>query len=280
MPDTPAHPRMLKTRLILLLLTAALVAAIYLLPKVVVENNSQLTTADSASLQLMPAGHATVPANVAQAIGRLRRQLAVAANQEKSSIFADSLQNLYAETGKLDSAAWFAGQAATFLQTTESFRTAGNRYYEAYTFAMEPAKQAALAARTREFLEKVTDVDPQDFESRNKIAMTFLSSDSPMQGIMMLRQVLEEDPKNELALFNLGMLSIQSGQYQRATDHLSRLVGINPESVQGRLLLGVAHLKSGNKALAKQEFEKVKALDNDPAVQATVNSYLQEINQK
>ena len=101
-----------------------------------------------------------------------------------------------------------------------------------------------------------------------------------MQGIMMLRQVLEEDPQNELALFHLGMLSIQSGQYQRATDHLTKLVTINPESVQGRLLLGVAYLKSGNKAMAKQEFEKVKAMDNDPAVQATVDSYLQEVNQK
>jgi len=269
---------MLKTRIILLVLAVALVAVLYLLPKGVVENDSQLSAADSASL--MPGGHAAVPANVARTIARLRQQYAREAQNEKSSIFADSLQNLYAETGKFDSAAWFAGQAATFLQTTEAFRQAGNRYYEAYTFAIDPERQNVLAAKTREFLERVTGAHPKDFESRNKIAMTYLSSEAPMQGIMMLRQVLEEDPQNELALFNLGMLSIQSGQYQRATDHLTKLVTINPESVQGRLLLGVAYLKSGNKAMAKQEFEKVKAMDNDPAVQATVDSYLQEVNQK
>ena len=44
-----------------------------------------------------------------------------------------------------------------------------------------------------------------------------------MQGIMMLREVLEEDPKNELALFNMGMLSIQSGQYDKAVERLVEL---------------------------------------------------------
>lgn len=271
---------MLKIRILLIIAAAGLIVLLFLLPKVVVENDNQLTAADSATLQLMPAGHQAVPAPVAAAIGRLRAQLGQGSQNEKSSIFADSLQNLYAEIGKFDSAAWFAEQAATFLQTTNAYRVAGNRYYEAFTFAMEPAKQNALAAKTREYLEKVTAANPKDFESRNKIAMTYVSSDSPMQGIMMLRQVLEDDPKNELALFNLGMLSIQSGQYQRATEHLTRLLELNPESTQGRLLLGVAYLKSGEKARAKQEFERVKAQDSDPSVQATVDSYLQEVNQK
>lgn len=271
---------MLKTRILLVIVAAGLTALLFLLPKVVVENDSQLTASDSASLQLMPAGHQAVPEKVAAAIDRLRRRVGESSQNEKSSIFADSLQNLYAEIGKFDSAAWFAEQAATFLQTTDAYRVAGNRYYEAFTFAMEPAKQNTLAVKTREYLEKVTAADPKDFESRNKIAMTYVSSDSPMQGIMMLRQVLEDDPKNELALFNLGMLSIQSGQYARATEHLTRLLALNPESTQGRLLLGVAYLKSGDKARAKQEFESVKAQDSDPSVQATVDSYLQEVNQK
>lgn len=271
---------MLKTRIILVIVTAAVAAALFMLPRVVVENNSQLTAADSASLQLMPSGHQAIPAAVAASIARLRQRFMQSPQNEKSSIFADSLQNLYAETGKFDSAAWFAGQAATFLQTTDAYRVAGNRYYEAFTFAMDAAKQTSLAEKTRTYLEQVVAANPKDFESRNKIAMTLISSDSPMQGIMMLRQVLDEDPQNRLALFNLGMLSVQSGQYARAIEYLSRLLELDPESTQGRLLLGVAFLKSGDKGRARQEFEKVKAQDSDPSVQATVDSYLQEVNQK
>jgi len=93
----------------------------------------------------------------------------------------------------------------------------------------------------------------------------------------MLREVLVKDPKNELALFNMGMLSIQSGQYDRAIERLEELVQINPSHIQGQLLLGLAFMNSGDKERARTQFEKVKAMDKDPAVQATVNSYLKDL---
>jgi Flp pilus assembly protein TadD len=94
----------------------------------------------------------------------------------------------------------------------------------------------------------------------------------------MMREVLAEDPKNEFALYNMGMLSIQSGQYDRAIERLNELVAVNPNHVQGQLLLGVAFLNKGSKEKARLQFEKVKKLDNDPAVQATVDSYLKDLN--
>jgi Flp pilus assembly protein TadD len=98
-----------------------------------------------------------------------------------------------------------------------------------------------------------------------------------MQGISMLRDVLKADPKNELALFNLGMLSIQSGQYNNAIDRLEQLLEINPAHTQGQLLLGIALLNKGDKKKAREQFQKVKDMDKDPAVQATVDSYLQDL---
>jgi Flp pilus assembly protein TadD len=93
----------------------------------------------------------------------------------------------------------------------------------------------------------------------------------------MLREVLAVDPKNELALLNMGMLSIQSWQYERAVSRLQELVKVNPNNIQGRLLLGIALMNSGDRPGAKEQFEKVKQLDNDPAVQATVESYLKDL---
>jgi outer membrane protein len=98
-----------------------------------------------------------------------------------------------------------------------------------------------------------------------------------MQGITMMREVLAEDPKNEFALYNMGMLSIQSGQYDRAVEHLEKLTSVNPNHTQGQLLLGVAYMNKGNKDKARQQFELVKKLDKDPAVQATADSYLKDL---
>jgi tetratricopeptide (TPR) repeat protein len=270
---------MLRTRIILIVVSAALVWLIFLLPKVVVENDSQLATAPDSLQQSPPAGaHAAMPAALAKAIASLRAQYVQAPGKEKYSIFADSLRNLYSQAGQFDSAAWFAEQSATFLQTIEAAQKTGDSYYEAYTFAMDADKQKRLAEKTREWLGKVIEANPRALDAKTKIAMTYLSSPSPMQGIMMLREVLEEDPKNEFAIFNMGMLSLQSGQHAKAAERFKELVTINPRHTQGQLLLGVAYVNLGDKANARQQFEKVKKMDNDPSVQATADSYLNDLN--
>jgi len=267
---------MLKTRIILFVVAAALVWLIFLLPKAVVENESQLKE-DAPAETTSTARHSEIPANLSESIKNIRSQYRPDASNQKNAIFADSLRSLYTQAGQFDSAAWYAEQAATFFNTTESYLKAGNSYYEAYTFAMGPEKQELMAEKARTWLEKVLAADPKNLEIKTKMAMTYMSSKAPMQGISMLREVLAEDPKNELALFNFGMLSIQSGQYDKAVEYMDRLVAVNPNHVQGQLLLGVAYMNKGNKEKARQQFEKVKQLDKDPAVQATADSYLKDL---
>jgi outer membrane protein len=266
---------MVKTRIILILVAAALIWLIFLLPKSVVENESQLK--EDAAPITAPGSHSTIPETLSNAIRSVKAGYDEGPANEKNAIFADSLRTLYTQAGQFDSAAWFAEKAATFFNTTESYLNAGNSYYEAYSFAMEPAKQEQLAGKTREWLGKVLEANPKNLEVKTKMAMTYLSSKAPMQGITMMREVLAEDPKNEFALYNMGMLSIQSGQYDRAVEHLEKLTAINQNHVQGQLLLGVAYMNKGNKEKARQQFEVVKKLDKDPAVQATADSYLKDL---
>jgi outer membrane protein len=267
---------MLKTRIILVLVAAALVWLIFLLPKSVVENESQLKD-DAPAETPSPVGHSEIPANLSESIKNIRSQYSPDASNQKNAIFADSLQNLYTQAGQFDSAAWYAEQAATFFNTTESFLKAGNSYYEAYTFAMGPEKQEVMAQKARTWLGKVLVADPKNLDIKTKMGMTYMSSKAPMQGLSLIREVLAEDPKNEFALFNMGMLSIQSGQYDRAIGHLDKLLAVNPNHIQGNLLLGVAYMNTDNKEKAREQFEKVKLLDKDPAVQATVDSYLKDL---
>jgi cytochrome c-type biogenesis protein CcmH/NrfG len=207
----------------------------------------------------------------------LRTRYLSGSKDEKNAIFADSLANLYQEAGKFDSAAWFAEEASTFFNTKESFLKAGNDYYEAFTYSVGAEKQRAFAEKSRIFFTEVLKADPKNLEVKTKLAMTYVGSSTPMKGIRMLRDVLAEDPKNQPALYNMGMLAIQSGQFDRAIERLMLLVEVNPRHVQGQLLLGVAYMNKGDKTKAKQQFQKVKQLDKDPAVQATADSYLKDL---
>jgi tetratricopeptide (TPR) repeat protein len=266
---------MLRTRIILIVVSALIIIALFLLPKAVVENENQLKSPGKDSVAKADP-HAGASQELLGRIARLHSMYQAAENQKKA-IFADSLASLYTEAGKFDSAGWYGEQAAMFFNNEKSWFKAGDGYYQAYTFALDAEKQSHLAEKTREQFSKVLELNPGNLDAKTKMAMTYLSSGSPMQGITMLREVLNDDPKNELAMFNLGMLSIQSGQYEKAVERLTELVAINPAHIQGQLLLGIAYMNIGDKKRAREQFEKVKKMDKDPAVQATVDSYLKDL---
>ena len=272
---------MLKTRILLIICSAVVIGLLFFLPKAVVENDNQLESSshqnDTTALKTTAGPHVVVPKDLTSKINGLRARYLSGSKNEKNAIFADSLVTLYRDAQKFDSAAWFAEEASTFFNTQASFLKAGENYYDAFTFTLDPQKQRELVEKCRLFLSKVLEADPKNFEVKNKLAMTYVSSSTPMKGIFMLREVLADDPKNQTALFNLGMLSVQSGQYDRAVDHLTQLVKINEKHTQGQLLLGVAYMNKGDRTQAKSQFEKVKQLDKDPAVQATADSYLKDL---
>jgi outer membrane protein len=261
---------MLRTRLILILVTAIVVVAIFFLPKVVVENEDVLaSTTDS-----LTKAHSPVSQTDQASINRLRHQF----ETEKNPIFADSLWRLYTSIEKFDSAAWFAETSASFLKTTDSYLRAGNSYYEAFSYALEQDKQNQMGAKAREFLEKALDANPKLYDAKAKMAMTYIGSGGPpMKGILMLREVATDDPTNEFALFSLGMLSIQSQQYNKAVEWLNKLVAVNPKHLQGQVFLGMALANNGEKDKARVQFEKARKMTTDPQVHATIDSYLKDL---
>lgn len=262
----------------MVIVCALLVVLLFQLPKSVVDNEKEMedgTPETEAKHEDAP--HMEAPLELRQKIGEFRTLYSTTAEKEKKAIFADSLASWYAVSGVFDSAAWFSEEAATFFNTTESWKKTGNNYYQAFTFALDVKKQQVLASKAQEFYNKVLVQNPNDFEVKNNLALTYVSSSNPMQGVLMLREVLVADPKNETALFNLGMLSVQSGQYENAIERLKTLIELNPNHIQGQLLLGVAYMQTGDKAKAKEQFEKIRNMDKDPAVQATVDSYLKDL---
>lgn len=272
---------MLRTRIILFFSAALLVALIFSLPRVVVDNDKndiestensdskEAPTSDNHMEELQP--------ELQEQADKLKENIRVAENVEKSIIFADSLARLYLEANKFDSAAKFIEIIADKAPGEANWLRAGDVYYDAYGFAMDKQKQEFLGEKARYFFGKVLEQSPDNLDAKNKLAMTYLSTSNPMQGIMMLREILENNPENEQAMFNLGILSMQSGQYDRAVERFSKLTQLYPNNTQAQFFLGVSYLEIGNKEKAKEQFVLVKSLDSDPAVQATVDSYLSEI---
>lgn len=212
-----------------------------------------------------------------QTADRLAEKIKKSENKEKVAIFADSLAALYAHAQKFDSAAYFAELAMEQHKTLARVSDAGAYNLEAFKFAMEPARQKEFSRKAEKYLKQVIEQDPKQLEAKSKLAMIYVSSETPMRGIKMLQEVLDEDPENEEALFNMGILSVQSSQYDKAVERFERYTALVPENVQAQFYLAYSYLQLGRKTEAKARFLKVKELDRDPEVLATVDEYLKEL---
>ena len=286
--------------LLVVVLAAALTVGLYTLPKVVVRNENRQLTQTSAGGRTSQAADSATPdsLNATASIGpvdesqpdrsaihekpisaaeqkrleTLRAAFAVADPAQKEAV-GEQLIAAFRAVTRYDSAARYADLLAVAQPSERTMLRAGDAYFEAYTFAVDEMKTAALGQKTRDYYQKVLARNPNLLSAKANMAMTYVNTPTPMQGIMLLREVLQQEPTNELALFNLGLLSMRSNQYGRAIERFRQILVNNPGSRKAQFYLGVSLAEAGQKDEAKQVLAQVKKQEKDPQILAAVREY-------
>ncbi|GAA4458622.1 hypothetical protein GCM10023189_31180 [Nibrella saemangeumensis] len=284
---------MKKSILLVLVLATALTAGLYSLPKVVVQNeNKQLggrssaqtsgsgmVTGDSTSTggHVGDTGNADlhqepVTPEQQRRMETLQRQYASAPAAGKSAA-ASELITFFRSVSRYDSAAHYAEEIAKLEPTEQNWLRSGDQYFEAYGFAVDEQKAAYLGEKTRAAYQKALDKNPNLLAAKANMAMTYVSTQNPMQGITLLREVLQQDPTNELALFNLGLLSMRSGQHTRAIDRFRQILVTSPGNRKAQFYLGISLAEAGQKEEARKVLAQVKTQEKDPQILAAIREY-------
>ncbi len=285
-----------KSFVIVLVTALVAVGALYSLPQSVVpdDKRSNAAATSGATVTEQPEGQPegqpakatpkTAPSQHVQVLSgedqqrldALRGKFDRAAGTEKASL-AGQLSALLTTLSRYDSAAYYAEQAALLEPTPEHWLQAGDRYYQAFTFAIDEAKGAQLGEKTRAFYGKVLEQNPDLPTVKTNLAMTYMATATPMKGIALLREVLDADPDNEGALFNLGLLSMRSNQYAKAAERFERILRSHPQNARAQFYLGISYAELGRKDDARRWLTSVKKLEKDPTVQAGVDEYLKKL---
>lgn len=274
---------------IVIVFATLLTGGLYSLPKVVVSTQERklIGTKDSTSATA-PEEESTVWASSNTHITPLTAEQQHTENQlfqsyssakdAKSKVkSALQLSDFYADVRKFDSAAKYAEVVALLEPTEQHLLRAGDRYYDAFGFAADTKKSAGLGVKTREWYQKALDKNPNLLNAKANLAMTYVSTETPMQGIMLLREVLANDPTNEVALFNMGLLSMRSNQYEKAIDRFRQLLKVNANNYKARFYLGVSLAQTGKNKEALEELSVVKVQEKDPAIQAAIAELEKEL---
>jgi tetratricopeptide (TPR) repeat protein len=141
---------------------------------------------------------------------------------------AEDLVIQFVKYTRYDSAAYYAEEITKIEPSESNLQKAGNLYYEAFTYALEGDKTSLMGEKARNFYKKVLVVNPNNLLAKTNMAMTYTATQTPMQGIMMLREVIAQEPDYEPALFSLGILSIRSNQFGKAVERFKQILKNNP----------------------------------------------------
>jgi tetratricopeptide (TPR) repeat protein len=101
---------------------------------------------------------------------------------------------------------------------------------------------------------------------------------APMKGILMLREVLEENPDNIRAHFQLGLLSVQSQQFDKALDRFNKVIELDDNNMEAYYFRAHTFASLGDFEKAKTDFEKVIDNTSDKELKSEANKFLTELN--
>jgi tetratricopeptide (TPR) repeat protein len=160
-----------------------------------------------------------------------------------------------------------------------SWINAAYRYFDAFQSTLDSVERKIMTEKAITSYEKVLQINPNNLDAKTDLGICYVEgTGEPMKGIMMLRDVVAENPEHENAQFNLGVLSMKSGQYAKAAERFVKVLSINPARKEMYLMSGRAYMLSGNNEKAKKDFERLKKETTDSGLLEQANNYLNQIS--
>jgi tetratricopeptide (TPR) repeat protein len=217
----------------------------------------------------------------------LKRQeiegLNVLENQAKENpndvFLLDSLGKRWDALQRSGIAAHYFEIVAEEKKDEKSWINAAYRYFDAFQTTEDSAVRKKMTEKAIESYEKVLLINPKNLDAKTDLGVCYVEgTGEPMKGIMMLREVVTENPEHENAQFNLGVLSMKSGQYTKAAERFEKVLSINPARKEMYLMTGRAYMMAGNNEKAKENFERLKKESNNPELKGQADNYLKQIS--
>ena len=176
---------------------------------------------------------------------------------------------------------WYQGEKAKLENTEKNLNFAAQSYLEELKSDANPQDRSWMADQAKALFDKVLELNPNNDSAKVGWGSSFFfgasGASSPMEGIMKIREVAERDTTNMYAQFMLGYGAMMTGQFDRATDRLGKVVRNQPENTEAIFLLAEAFERSGNKTEAVKWYRKGKAKVSNPDLQKAVDEKIKTL---
>lgn len=212
-----------------------------------------------------------LPQPVQQRLEQLEKDDKSKSGIENLVVLWDSLNN------QLISAHYMAAYAEQ-EPTEKNWFAAGSKFYTFASLSSDSLMMSEAAGQAKKAFEKVLSINPNNLDAQTALAAIYIQVDQDvMKGVGLLKDVVSKDSNNVQAIFTLGMLSIQSGQFDKAEERFKKLITIDPFNAEYYFYLGEVYAKAGKTKEAIKTYETCKTLLKDEAAKKDVESLISKL---
>ncbi len=271
-----------KTQIIVVFGIVLLTAVLYFLPKNVLSNSKQGANRDkpqSENAESQPESQENlkmIDVILAESIARLteaeQKDLKLNEGADEQAI-----SKAMKQYGKFDNK---LGVAFCMEKLSGKYtnKELGMAYYQAFQQSQLEENKKSIGAKTVSFLKTYSEQSPDDIIAKCALADCFVtSSANPMNGIMLLRDVIAKDSTNETALLLLGQFAVKSGQIEKAISRFESLIRLYPSNIKYSLYLAQLFSDQGNAQKASETLSSAKKLAVRKSAIDSINSIINHL---
>jgi len=191
------------------------------------------------------------------------------------------LAHFWADTvGVFEPYAWYLAEAARLENSEKTLTFAARLFLDNLQSDEEAARRKWKALQAKDLYERSLKINPGNDSAKVGLGACYLFgniSANPMEGILMIRGVVEKDSNNVYAQLMLAKGSLISGQYDKAINRLLTIHRLEPGNAEVILMLADIYERTGDKASAIEWYQKSIRYINRQDVKAEIEKRIKEL---
>lgn len=278
---------MRKPQWIAVLISLGLVSAIFLLAKTS-NSSSDKKPVNAASVS----SEITIDSILHHALEQLTPEQATRISSLEASITRGDLKtqqlDVFHELAHFwkDSArifepyAWYEAEAARLENSEKTLTFAGHLFLDNMRVEQSSQLRKWKALQAKDLFERSLRINPDNDSTRVGLGSCYLLggiSETPMQGINMIREVSEKDSTHVFAQMMLGHGAVLSGQYDKAVERFERVARLQPGNLEAIMMLAEVFERQANKSGATYWYSKALNLVKNPDLLEEIKDRIEEL---
>ncbi len=197
----------------------------------------------------------------------------IKAYQQLASFWKDSAHKLLPYT-------YYTSEAAKLENSQKSLTFAARLYLDGLMQQKEPRLKTWMAKEAKVLFDKALELNPDNDSLKVGLGSTLLFGgigSTPMEGILLIREVADRNPSFLYAQQTLGMGSMMSGQWDRAIERFEIVYQLDPNNLEAMFLLADAYERKNDKTNAIKWYQTLSKHIDEPVIVQEIEKRINDL---